>query len=87
MAPPPCCDLHALLWTALEQQQAQALHSGRLLCAAQVLGAREEAVQAVLREAHARLAALSQDKQKYRGLLTDLLAQVGQAGRWIPGVR
>lgn len=40
-----------------------------------VLAAREEAVQAVLRDAHVRLAALSQDKKKYSGLLTDLLAQ------------
>lgn len=45
-----------------------------------MLAAREEAVQSVLREAHARLVVLSQDKQKYKALLTDLLVQVGAGG-------
>ena len=40
-----------------------------------VLQAREEAVQAVLREAYAKLAALSSDKAAYKQLLADLLAQ------------
>jgi V-type H+-transporting ATPase subunit E len=41
-----------------------------------VLQAREEAVQVLLHEAFARLAALSGDKAAYGRLLTDLLVQV-----------
>lgn len=40
-----------------------------------VLGAREEAVQALLHEAFAGLAALSKDQGGYKSLITDLLVQ------------
>ena len=46
-----------------------------------VLAAREEAVQGLLGEAYAALAALSKDASAYKRLLTDLLVQV-RLGRW-----
>ena len=42
-----------------------------------VLQAREDAVQTLLREAQARLAALSSDRASYKALLQGLLVQVG----------
>ena len=44
-----------------------------------VLAAREEAVQGLLGEAYAALAALSKDAGAYKRLLTDLLVQVSAA--------
>ena len=48
-----------------------------------VLAAREEAVQGLLSEAFAQLAALSKDQAAYKRLITDLLVQVGcWSGCW-----
>jgi hypothetical protein len=47
-----------------------------------VLAAREEAVQGLLSEAFAQLAALSKDQAAYKRLITDLLVQVGG---WVGG--
>lgn len=44
-----------------------------------VLQAREDAVQAIVKEAHNKLGSLTSDKKAYRSLLTDLTVQA----RWL----
>lgn len=43
-----------------------------------ILSSRDEAIHSILTEAKGQLVGLSKNKSKYKGLLTDLIAQVGQ---------
>ena len=67
--PPPSTPPHPLPQVEYSKQ----LNESRI----KVLQAREDAVQTLLREAQARLAALSSDRASYKALLQGLLVQVG----------
>jgi hypothetical protein len=77
----PCCSLTCPTLTlltllclvpGLQVEFSKQLNESRI----KVLQAREEAVQKLLDEAFAAMAALSTDKAAYKRLLTDLLVQV-----------
>jgi vacuolar-type H+-ATPase subunit E/Vma4 len=59
----------------LRSEYSKQLNESRL----KVLQAREGNVHGLVKDAHARLMQIAANKKAYKGLLTDLTVQVGQA--------